>query len=43
MNRAVFLESDYSSGAVYENGVRMIISSPTREGVTLEGSEGSVW
>jgi predicted dehydrogenase len=35
--------ADFSFEAVYENGVRMIISSHEREGVTFEGSEGSVW
>ena len=35
--------TDYYFEAVYESGVKMIISSRARGGVTFEGSDGWVW
>ncbi|MEN6535934.1 MAG: gfo/Idh/MocA family oxidoreductase, partial [Bryobacteraceae bacterium] len=29
--------------AIYKSGVRMVISSRARSGVTFEGTEGSIW
>jgi len=35
--------AEYSFEAIYKNGVKLIISSKEKGGVTWEGSEGSVW
>ncbi len=35
--------TEYSFEAIYKNGVKLIISSKEKGGVTWEGSEGSVW
>jgi predicted dehydrogenase len=35
--------TDYSFEAVYESGVKLIVSSRERGGVTFEGSDGWVW
>jgi predicted dehydrogenase len=35
--------TEYSFEAIYADGVKMIISSKERSGVTWEGSEGSIW
>jgi len=35
--------SDYEFEAIYENGVKMIVSSKVKGGVTYEGSQGWVW
>jgi predicted dehydrogenase len=34
---------DYYFEAIYASGVKMIVSSRNRGGITFEGSEGSVW
>lgn len=34
---------DFTFEAIYENGVRMVISNRTRGGVTFEGADGSIW
>ena len=35
--------TDYYFEAIYENGVKLIVSSRVRGGVTFEGSDGWVW
>ncbi len=35
--------TDYYFEAIYRSGVKMIVSSRNRGGITFEGSEGSVW
>jgi predicted dehydrogenase len=35
--------TEYYFEAIYENGVKLIISNKEKSGVTWEGSEGSVW
>jgi predicted dehydrogenase len=35
--------TDYYFEAIYENGVKLIVSSRVRGGVTFEGSDGRVW
>jgi predicted dehydrogenase len=35
--------SDYEFEAIYENGVKMIVSSKVKGGVTYEGTQGWVW
>ncbi|MEN6607531.1 MAG: Gfo/Idh/MocA family oxidoreductase [Bryobacteraceae bacterium] len=35
--------TDYTFEAIYKSGVRMVISSRARSGVTFEGTEGSIW
>ncbi|MBI2680271.1 MAG: Gfo/Idh/MocA family oxidoreductase [Candidatus Solibacter usitatus] len=35
--------TDYSFDAIYENGVKMIVSNHEKMGVTFEGSDGWVW
>ena len=35
--------TDYYFEAIYQNGVKLIISNKEKGGVTWEGSEGSVW
>lgn len=35
--------TEFSFEAVYDNGVRMVVSNQERMGVTWEGTEGNVW
>jgi predicted dehydrogenase len=35
--------TEFTFEAIYDNGVRLVISNRTRGGVTFEGSDGSVW
>jgi predicted dehydrogenase len=35
--------TEYSFEAIYKNGVKLVVSSKEKGGVTWEGSEGSVW
>jgi hypothetical protein len=35
--------TDYYFDAMYENGVKLVVSSRVRGGVTFEGSDGRVW
>ena len=34
---------DFTFEGVYQNGVRLVVSSRSRGGVTFEGSDGSIW
>jgi predicted dehydrogenase len=34
---------DFTFEGIYQNGVRLVVSSRSRGGVTFEGSDGSIW